>query len=231
MFSPGVVANRTRYGKLHSSKTLTEAGKQTGYGQGLRIRPAHQQVQNATLQEHASEGTIKYCFPMASKREDGLAQKTSRKDCLETEKMGSQNKDAAGFGIRYSSKAENEGSNGSVKVFMGTVNVENVLQRGNKKPLTEYELHNVKFHTDNLHHHSDKENILSFKDEVDSLSRHIGAFDLGNNEIIELKANKNSSDDQGGVLNSERHYSTAYLFSAEPFHQQNDNFLKILSEE
>lgn len=174
----------TRYGKPHSSRTLTGTRKQNGYGQALRNRPTHPVP--------AIEGSTGNCFPMACKREDGLPQKTSWKDCSGTEKMGSKN-DGVEFGICYGSKAQNEGNKGSVGTGMGTMQVETVLQRTNNKYLKEYELQNGKFPGDNLRHDSEKENIFSFKDEVDGLSRHVGAFDLRNDVVTGLKANKTSS--------------------------------------
>ncbi|KAF3433849.1 hypothetical protein FNV43_RR24952 [Rhamnella rubrinervis] len=221
--TPNGAANRTRYGKPHSSRTLTGTRKQNGYGQAFRNRPTHQVP--------ATEGSTGNCYPVTCKREDGWPPKASWKDCLGTEKMGSKNDDGAEFGICYGSKAQNKGNKGSVGTSMGAMQVETVLQRANKKHLKEYELQNGKFPGDNLRHYSDKENIFRSKDEVDDLSRHVGAFDLGNDVVTELKANKISSKGQSGILNSETNDSPPHLSSAEPFYRENDNFLRILSKE
>lgn len=171
-------ANRARYGKHHPSRTLTGTRKQNDFQPAMQVRPTHQaqiEVQNASLDKHAKEDTIKYRSTMTSKHENDLPGKTSRKDHPGTEKV------CGDFVIRTT--AENEGTKGSDGNNKGRKHVESALQGAIKKSLKEYELPNSKFVGDDPCHNHDKENIYSFKDEVDGLSRHVGASNLGNDAV------------------------------------------------
>ncbi|KAH7537360.1 uncharacterized protein LOC107413673 isoform X2 [Ziziphus jujuba] len=183
--NPNGTANQARYSKLHPSRALTWTSKQNVCQPAIHVRPTHsaqiEEVQNASVDEHAEEDTIKNCSTMTFKDENDLPCKTCYKDRLGTEKVGSKDDEAADFVIR--TKAENEGTKGSARNNKGRKHVESTLYRPIKKSLNEYELPNSKFPRDYPYQIYDKENIYRFKDEVDGISRHIGAFKLGNNAV------------------------------------------------
>ena len=82
-------ANQTKHGKPPVSRTLTGTRKHNGSQSVLQITPtrATQEVQNPAQDGPATNGI---CFPMNSKAENDLDQKTSCKDCLGPEKVQSK---------------------------------------------------------------------------------------------------------------------------------------------
>lgn len=179
-------ANRAKNGKPKISGTISGTPKQIGPESALQITSKNPtkdvKVQNTSGNEHVTRATIEICFPMALGVKKDLPLERTSKDCLETEKVDSKGQDAALEGIRSSSKAEIKCDEGSMKNKFGRKH----LNCPGK---------NLRIHND-----SDKENVYSFKEQVDGLSKYVGTIDLGGDMVIELKVNKTSSDSQSAVL-------------------------------
>ncbi|EXC19486.1 hypothetical protein L484_014116 [Morus notabilis] len=188
-------ANRAKNGKPKISGTISGTPKQIGPESALQITSKNPtkdaKVQNTSGNEHVTRATIEICFPMALRVKKDLPLERTSKDCLETKKVDSKGQDAAIEGIRSSSKAESECDEGSMKNKFGRKH----------KNLNEYEEHmNCPGKNLRIHNDSDKENVYSFKEQVDGLSKYVGTIDLGGDMVIELKVNKTSSHSQSAVL-------------------------------
>lgn len=115
-----------------------------------------------------------------------LSHRMSSKYCLKTKKGGKEGHDAAELELGSSSKAEEEGTQGFMKNKIGTKCEDQGCLKANKQSSKK----NASMHspTNNLHilYESGKENLFVIENQVDCLSRHVGAIDLSNDMVIEL---------------------------------------------
>lgn len=197
-------SSRAKNGKPTISRTISGTPMQNGPESTLQIMDKNPteigEVQNASRNEPATRATIKICFPMALKVEKDLP-RNNCKDCMETETGDSKGQDAAIQGTQSSSKAESQCAEGSMVSEFDTKHREIIVPRAKNRTPHEYEEHkhcpgkNVIIVDD-----SDKENIYSFKEQVDGLSRYLGTINLGSDVVIELKVNESPSDPRSAVL-------------------------------